>query len=239
MKTVKYEVYRGELKYLHETGNRHYLKGEYRKAIGYYKRMLRLIPSHAEGHVALGNAYVALGQMKLAMRHYQLAKQHKPQLARLVRPYKAYALTYRKKDTRHPLTALQMALVMAKSGRLEKLKDFLGSIRDLTGWIDNQKKVQSPGNQAVSRQLIDLSRLGKLKGCLSCQVFAGLWLLDEVTQDAVPAVQQAISLATNPAHKARLVYRLGLFYERSGQRVAAVNTYLLMPNDPRIRARLR
>jgi len=236
---VRYEFYRAEIKYLHEEGNRKYQKGEYEKAIEHYETIIGYVPDHAEAYASLGNASLALSKTKAALGHYQKAIELKPTLKAELENYMAYGLTLPAKEKNSSYADFVKAVKSIDKEGVGLYQKFSSSITDPIKWSDNQRKLFRESAEEPSKLLKAAFHRGDFNTCKPCLVLTAAWFSNVLEPDTYPIITVLLEKQRTTDIAVKLAYRLGLAYERAGDRVAAVNTYLRYPNDPVIRGRLR
>ncbi len=236
---LRYEFYRAEIKYLHDVGNREYQKGEYKKAIEHYKTIISYAPDHAEAYASLGNASLALSQTKAALGYYQKAIELKPALKEELENYMAYGVTLPAQEQKATYTDFVKSVKAIDKEGIGAYQQFSSSLVEPVKWSDNQRKVFRVSAKEVSTILLRSFIKGDFKGCPSCLSLTAAWFSKALEPDTYPVITALLEKQRNTDTAVRLAYRLGLAYERAGDRVAAVNTYLRYPNDPDIKGRLR
>ncbi|MDQ6958062.1 MAG: tetratricopeptide repeat protein [Mariprofundaceae bacterium] len=237
--SLREEFYRGEVKYQFELGDKLYKQGKYKEATAAYMKISHLVPDNAEAHAAIGNAYLALGDRENALQNYRRAIVLKPELENALEPALAYALSTPKPDGSPSINDLVLALDAAEQGNLEKWKALAGSIPDPAAWADQLRRVFRHSNQTVSKRLLQLYANGRFSACPTCIVLAGAWCSVDLSPEYFSLVLASIKHASGQKLAAVLAYRLGLAYEKHGDRRRALDIYLMYPDDIHIAKRLK
>jgi len=236
---VRYEFYRAEIKYLHDEGNREYQEGEYKKAIEHYEAVVGYVPDYAEAYASLGNASLALSKTKAALGYYQKAIGLKPSLKTELENYMAYGATLQVKEKTSSYADFVKAVKSIEKEGIGLYQKFAYSVSEPIKWSDNQRKLFRVSAEEPSKLLKAAFDRGDFNDCKSCLALTAAWFSNVLEPDTYPIISVLLEKQKAADIAVTLAYRLGLAYERAGNRVAAMNMYLRYPNDPNIRGRLR
>jgi len=236
---VRYEFYRAEIKYLHDEGNREYQKGEYRKSIKHYETIISYAPEHAEAYASLGNASLALNQTEKALKYYKKAIELKPELKAELENHMAYSVTLPSHEDKSTYIDFVKAIIAIDKEGIGLYQEFSSNINDPIKWSGNQRKVHRISTKELSSSLIAAFNRGDFKDCKSCLSLTAAWFSGVLEPNTYPVITTLLKKQRDTDIAMMLAYRLGLAYERAGNRVAAVNAYLRYPTYPKIKERLR
>jgi len=235
---LRYEFYREEIKFLHEQGNRYYQSGEYEKAAQSYRAITRIYPDYAEAYASLGNVWLAQGEAENAHDNYKKAISIKPALKNELESRNAYSQTSPQVNDAHSYEKFVKSVNALAKNDITQFKRYAETLKGPFVWADEQRKLFRSSTDQVSDLLMTRYWSGEFDDCKKCLLLSAAWFSPVINDEASKLIKDAMNRSLNSNNSEEMAYRLGLYYEKQGNRQAALSMYLRYPENTNIKSRL-